>query len=126
MLRDFVGRLFGWLAAPIVKRDVWLLDRHLRKLEREQREALSQLEESERELRQAEGRFEEARLRLQNTIEEVRKLQEKYDREVVMLRERIEVLEDVVIPTLVAKHQLILSRLERQIAVENRLKEPSK
>lgn len=98
-----------------ILRSVIVLQKRHKVLQDTYEKMLRTFASQERRNEQTESNFKKTRLE----NDELRLTVKRQEQDMDALREQIKILEDLTIPALVNSHQLIIKRLEAQIAVES-------
>lgn len=129
--RRFTGWLTSWFRTAGVIRTIDRLDRSLvaaeinaDRMDKRLAKRIGQLNK-EREALAKRVAADERRLRtigetLAEDLEDAKMVQRRYEEELEAVRQENRILNDVIIPTLVAQHKVVLERLDADVAVEVR------
>jgi t-SNARE complex subunit (syntaxin) len=117
-------RFFRWLKNVMIgrqlQRRVNNFSRDLSKLSRQQKKNRRQLSERKNELDIIKAAVLEAEERLRETIDEALKIHKRYETQLEAANDRIKVMEEMTIPTLVQSNELLLERWRAETTVQVR------
>ena len=111
-----VRRIRSWFAL----RRIGLARREAMRWEAEASRLAKLLDQKQGQLRSLKRLFDQVYEEAAGEVEQAKELVEKYEPTMEGLRNKVEVLEDVLVPELTAAHKLVLERTDADIAVQIR------
>lgn len=120
MIRSVINWIIAFISG---QRALLKIDRGFKKIDRikkQQKVNSRKLSKHKQDIEEMIDEFDVAVQKINDDIDGAERIKQQLSRELESVRSKLEVADDVTIPTLVAAHQLLLKRYEAETAIEVR------